>query len=145
MRRVKRYVARAIYIRDDEILLAKSARKGSFFLPGGEVNDYEGAARALLREIKEELNRTAEIVDFIGIIENNWVEEEVSFYETNFLFSVDMEGRDGLLSAEEGVSFEWVPLADIGNVDIRPACLKRYVNEISSGAFEALWFSDYQQ
>jgi 8-oxo-dGTP diphosphatase len=141
---VKRYVSRAVHIRQGKILLAKSARKSHFFLPGGEINTYESAAIALLREIKEELNRRAEIVDFIGVIENNWVEGDISFYETNFLFSVDMgAGYIEPDSAEEDLSFEWVSLIDIDNVDIRPACLKPYIKNISDGAFEALWFSNY--
>jgi ADP-ribose pyrophosphatase YjhB (NUDIX family) len=144
MRVVRRYVSRAIHIKHDKILLAKSARKNSLFLPGGEINICESAAAALLREINEELSRSAEIIDFIGIIENNWIEGDTSYYETNYLFSVNIEeGRFEPISAEEGLSFEWVSLTDVDRVDIRPVYLKQYIKKIINVEFEALWFSNF--
>jgi|SRR5215213_161747 len=145
MRTIKRYVSRAVLVKDDKILLAKSDRKSNFFLPGGGIEACESAATALLREIREELNMDAEIVDCIGIIENNWVEGDASFYETNFLFSVDISGCyiANCISAEDGLSFEWVPLIDIGNVDIRPDCIKKYLNDIQNGEYQALWCSNF--
>lgn len=146
MRRVRRYVSRAVYVREGKILLAKSDGKSNFFLPGGEINTYESAAAALLREVKEEMNRNAEIVDFIGAVENNWGEGGIAFYETNFLFSINISGSgfEDRFEVEDGLSFEWVPLNDMDNVDIRPGCIKRYVKDISHSRFKTLWFSNFR-
>jgi len=43
-------------IRDRKLLLAYSANKKCFYLPGGKINVNETAAQALCREIQEELN-----------------------------------------------------------------------------------------
>lgn len=146
MRRVRRYVSRAVCIREGKILLATSERKSNFFLPGGGIEDFESAATALVRELKEETNRSAEIIAFIGVIENNWADNDVEFYETNFLFSVSISGGDlkDHLGVEEGLSFEWVPVDDIERVDFRPAGLKAYLKDTGDSGGGALWLSNFR-
>jgi 8-oxo-dGTP pyrophosphatase MutT (NUDIX family) len=45
-----------LLIKDRKLLLAFSNNKQSFYLPGGKIDSGETAARALCREIAEELN-----------------------------------------------------------------------------------------
>jgi 8-oxo-dGTP pyrophosphatase MutT (NUDIX family) len=146
MRRVRRYVSRAVCIRGGKVLLAKSDRKSNFFLPGGGINNFESAAAALLRELREETNRSAEIVAFIGVVENNWAEGDVEFYETNFLFSVSISGGDleGRLDVEAGLSFEWAPLDGIESLDIRPDAVKAYLKDTGDNGRRALWLSNFR-
>jgi len=45
-----------IYVRDRQILMAQSAGKDIFYIPGGKRESGESDTTALAREVKEELN-----------------------------------------------------------------------------------------
>lgn len=77
MKKKIRNVVRGICIQKDNVLLAKSVDKDNFHLPGGGINKFESARVALLREIKEELGIDANIKEFIGVIENCWIDKDI--------------------------------------------------------------------
>lgn len=122
-----RQVARGICIKNDNILLAKSCGKNNFHLPGGGIDKCESAASALVREIREELNKEAIIEEFLGVIENRWNDGDISYYETNFLFRVNILGNSykSFISNEDKLSFFWFPVSDATSLNIKPESLKK--------------------
>ena len=90
MTNICRYIARGICINNDRVLLAQAAGKDNFFLIGGGIKMYESASNALVREIKEEIQKESTINSFVGVIENLWTDKGNSVYEINFLFDVDI-------------------------------------------------------
>ena len=53
---MKLTTAGLLLIRERKLLLAYSRNKQCFYLPGGKIDDGETAAKALCREIAEEMN-----------------------------------------------------------------------------------------
>lgn len=124
-----RHVARAICIRDNKILLAKSNGKCNFHLPGGGIRKNESAAAALIRELKEELDAEALLIGFLGIIENQWSVNDTLNHETTFLFAAKIGGLENGFthSNEESLSFHWTAVDIINLMDIRPECVKDFL------------------
>lgn len=96
-------------------------------MPGGGIDKCESAASALVREIREELNKEAIIEEFLGVIENRWNDGDISYYETNFLFRVNILGNSykSFISNEDKLSFFWFPVSDATSLNIKPESLKK--------------------
>lgn len=62
-------IARALILRDDEILLAHAKGENNTFLPGGHVEFGEYTTTALKRELEEELGAETETLEFSGVLE----------------------------------------------------------------------------
>ena len=60
-----------IHVKDKKLLLVKPYSKKSFYMPGGKRDEGEDNAKALVREIKEEVGLTIDpqSVDFFGTFE----------------------------------------------------------------------------
>lgn len=69
-RTYNRTAARAVVIREDEILLIYTKRYDDYTLPGGGVDENEPIKEALIRELHEETGaQNVEIISELGIYE----------------------------------------------------------------------------
>lgn len=60
-----------IHIKEKKLLLVRPKGKKIFYMPGGKLDDGEDNLRALVREIKEEVNINIDpkTIDFYGVFE----------------------------------------------------------------------------
>ena len=65
----------AVIINDDKILAMQDERSPYYYLPGGRVSLNETAEKAILREIKEELEIDAKIVRPLWLNQGFFVED----------------------------------------------------------------------
>lgn len=111
-------VAGVIY-KNDKFLIAqrnlKKAQGGLWEFPGGKVEKNESYERALIREIKEELNADIEVNEYIGESIHNYPEKDIKliFYKAKLL-SEKVE----LLEHE---SCEWITKEEKGNFEFAEA------------------------
>lgn len=80
--------AGGLVIRDHQLLMLKK-KNGDWVLPKGRIETGETLEQTAVREVKEETNVTAEIIDYLGVttytFSNYWtkyqaVEKTVSWY-----------------------------------------------------------------
>ncbi len=136
--------SRAVIIKDEHILLAFDPRPEQshyyelgaqfYYLPGGHIEEGESPENALVRELKEELGLDSQVKGLLGTVEHIWgfTGDEVCCHthENNFVFKAEVQG---LLSQtippmqEEHVSFKWVALEALKEVDLRPEAVKNLV------------------
>lgn len=64
--------ARAILIRDGEILLVKHTYQSQWYLPGGGLKYGETYEEAIRRELKEELNAAVNKMELFGVYNNTF-------------------------------------------------------------------------
>lgn len=78
---------------------------------------------ALIREIAEELGVEAKIAGFVGVVEHGYIEDGVTHHEVNLVFETAL-ATDNIVSQEAHLEFQWLPLADLADTDVRPTALK---------------------
>lgn len=123
-----------LLIHDGKILVMKDERSPYFYLPSGRIALHETSEEAILREIREELETEVTVDRLIWIIES-YFQERVSgekFHEMAFYYqlspSADLLAKGKVFHQYEGgkhdLTFRWVPLDEMKNLDFQPAFLK---------------------
>lgn len=129
-------IARGVCIRDGKVLLCKAKGGKSTYLPGGHIEFGETGAEALVREIREELGVDSSCGEFLGVVENSFLQHGRPHAEINLVYRMDIRsqisnfkgpGSDFRLeSQEEWIEFEWRDLADLDNANLLPSEMKKF-------------------
>ncbi len=122
-------LSRAIILSNNHILFAHHPKRASshYYLPGGHIEHGESAKQTLVRELNEEIGIQFEIGEFLGCLEYSFDKKAGSktchSHEYNFLFIAKNESLIAPkkpIQIEEHVTFEWIPISDISNVNLLP-------------------------
>jgi ADP-ribose pyrophosphatase YjhB (NUDIX family) len=124
-------IARAIIRSNDKILVVRQRGRGWSFLPGGHVEPGEPVQTALLRELVEEIGAEGKVTRFAGVIEHGYTEDDTVHHEINMVFEAQIASTD-VESREDHLEFEWLPIGDLADSDVRPRALK---DALLDGAF----------
>lgn len=127
----------AIIVNDGKLLVMRDENAPYYYLPGGRINLHERAEEAILRELKEELGISAEIIRPLWVNEAFFIEEvsKDKFHEICFYFLIDISKCDLLESGdkfvrEEGkhtLTFEWLNFEDLSKKYIYPEFIKKEI------------------
>lgn len=132
-------IARAIITdeTDSKMLFCSPKDNAYFYLPGGHVEFGETAKSALVRELFEETGADTSSAEFrfAGASENIFHQDDAPHHEMNLCFEVSgvFSGEEEVASLEEHISFQWVPIADIGELPVLPEKMKPLLSEWHSG------------
>ena len=131
-------IARGVCIRDGKVLLCKAKGGKTTYLPGGHIEFGETGAQALKREIKEELGVESEAGEFLGVVENSFLQHGRPHAEINLVYKLTLKSPRGVardtmeeaVSQEDWIEFEWRELSDLANANLLPSdmvslCRKR--------------------
>lgn len=119
-------LTRAVIVEDGHLLVCRSNGAGNVYLPGGHVEPGEQAARALERELAEELGRESQVTRFLGAVEHAFVQHERQKYEINLVFGCTVAGLSAARiphACEPHLSFQWVKWNGLRSVRLEPAAL----------------------
>lgn len=120
----------AVVLRDGRLLTMRDGRCPYAYLPGGRVQLHETAERAILREIREEMQLEARILRPLWICQAYFIEEASGerYHEVGVYYLVDLPDapRTDFCRREGGQSnrFEWVPLEALKDRYLYPAFIK---------------------
>ena len=128
--------AAGMFVHDNKILVHRNINKNHCCLPGGRIEIGENSEETIKREIKEELGKEIEIIDYIATIENFFEMEGKKYHEIYFLYKVDffyVEDKkiDYTMHNVEGkeyLHYEWLDLDRINEYNLLPQCLKDILN-----------------
>lgn len=121
-------LVRALIIQDRKILVCKNIAKEYYFLPGGHIEFGESMKKALARELYEEIGAAVINLNFIGGVENIFLQDEKQKHEMSFLFHTDINLTE-VESKESHISFLWMSIEEFGEAQILPENLKKAVTE----------------
>lgn len=119
-------IARGICVREGKILLCRAKGSASTYLPGGHIEFGETGREALVREIREELGVESEAADFLGVVENSFLQQGKPHAEINLLYRLRFLGSVPTESKEDWIEFEWVDVDRIETANLLPAEMIKY-------------------
>ncbi len=137
------YLARGIIYVDGKVLLAHQKGADNTFLPGGHIELGEKAEAALIREIGEEIGKTAIVKQFIGALECIYPNYDQVNHEINLIFELsvpDLDTSRSPLSQESHLEFMWVEPAGCKAHNLLPSPLIECLLDWESGYY-AYWGS----
>lgn len=137
------YLARAIIVQNDSVLLVREKGATEYFLPGGHIEFNEPAKVALLRELKEETSLDIQVGRFYGSIENHWLHKGEQQQEINLVFEANFcEGFQSVVnSCEPHLEFLWLEVSQLASVTLHPASVSELIHNRDS--ITSFWGSGY--
>lgn len=145
---VRQFVTRGICIQKNKVLILNKKGEPHFFLPGGRVEEGEGFEEALVREIKEELDKDSSILRFVGTIEHNFTHYTgKQYYEIGnfFLVSINDLNIDDAKSNELELEFQWKNIDDLDTINIKPKPVIALIKQVTSNNEQAFWASTLEK
>lgn len=99
-----------LIIKEEEILFTvrkHDPEAGKLDLPGGFVDPGETAEKAIVREIKEELNTDVSRTEYITSLSNNYEYKGVDYNTLDMFFYCDIKKYDDLIPNDDVFDFEF--------------------------------------
>lgn len=132
-------IARGVLIHDARVLLCRNIEHGYTYLPGGHVEFAEPARVALNREMIEECGLGVEVGPLLLTTEEVFQGPKRVHHEINMVFHMEQLGGQptpptNVPSEEDHIDFVWADLAELIDVDLRPASMKAWL--MSGGGVE---------
>jgi 8-oxo-dGTP diphosphatase len=121
-------IARGLLMDGGRVLLCRSVKGGYYYLPGGHVEFGEAAGVALAREFKEECGVQVDVGTCGLVTEGVFMTRKRQHHEVNLVFHVERRGTaSAVTSAEPEIAFEWVDLAALTDLDVRPEIVRAWL------------------
>ena len=119
-------------------------------LPGGRVEIQEKSEDALRREMQEELNTTVKVSRLVWIVENFFRENERSYHEIGMYYLMDLPTDSAVITSQEYTSkdgpvilrFRWFLLQDLDKINLRPAFLRKALQNLPKQIEHVIWQDD---
>ena len=126
-----------IILNDGKILAMHDERSPYYYLPGGRVKLGETAEKAVIREIEEELNVTAQIIRPLWLNQGFFKEDVdgLRYHELCIYFLMDISDT-GLLSkgdtflvleGKHRLQFEWLQFEELQHKYFYPIFIKKEI------------------
>ena len=119
-------IARGVCVRDGKLLLCRAAGGSSTYLPGGHIEFGETGRQALVREVKEELGVESSTGQFLGVVENAFLQHGKPHAEINLVYELELGNGElpPLQSQEDWIEFEWCDLNRLDEANLLPPAFR---------------------
>ncbi len=139
-------IARGLILHQSHALMCRNTKHNYYYLPGGHIEFAEPAASALKRELQEEAAADITVGPLLLTTENTFNDGKRDHHEINLVFHVEQlngvklaatgsssdstssgDLRPEIESQESGIDFDWIDLAAVADMDIRPLQIKAWL------------------
>ena len=130
----------AVILHEGKILATKDQNSPYYYLPGGRVKLHEPAEKAIVREVREELDIEPKIVRPLWLNQGFFTEDVtgVRFHELCLYYLVDISETDLLSKGEKFTMiesgrphyYEWIPLSCLEEAYLYPLFIKKKIFDL---------------
>ncbi len=113
-------IARGVCVCDGKVLLCRAKGSGSTYLPGGHIEFGEKGREALEREIMEEMGVEAKAGEFLGVVENSFLQHGKPHAEINLVYTFEVPSGTAAVAREDWIEFEWRAIDDLDGARLLP-------------------------
>lgn len=129
--------AAVVIVHNDKILLHKNLKSNHYALVGGRVELGEDSITTVKREIKEEMGKEIEIIDYISTVENFFTMNEKKYHEIEFVYLAEFKDeKDKLIQdtiknieGKEHLQYEWIERNRIDQIPLKPVKIQAVLKE----------------
>ena len=122
-------VARGVCFREGKLLVCRSKGGKSCYLPGGHIEFGELGSEALAREVKEETGAEASVQEFLGVVENSFVQAGKPHSEINLIYRFQIAPEVKVAALEPWLEFDWIVPNDLVAAGLLPTSIHPYCNK----------------
>ena len=127
----------ALIIHNNNLLVHNNVNESHVALVGGRVKIGESSEDTLKREIKEEMGKEIEILEYVSTIENFFDTDDMPYHEIMFVYRVDFKDDadkkiiDSIknIEGEDELRYDWIDLDKIEQYPLKPQILKRMIKK----------------
>ena len=132
--------ASVIIIHNNKVLLHRNINSDHYALLGGRVGIGEDSESTAKREVKEELGKDIEIVDYFATIENLFEMKDKKYHEIMFVYKAEFaDDKDKLIEdtlenieGKDYLKYEWCDIDKIDEYNLKPKIMKKVLKEKDS-------------
>ena len=119
-------IARGVCVRGGKLLLCRAKGGTSTYLPGGHIEFGETGRQALVREVKEELGVESSTGQFLGVVENAFLQHGKPHAEINLVYELKLGNGElpSLQSQEDWIEFAWCELNRLEEANLLPPAVR---------------------
>ena len=127
----------ALIIHNNKLLVHNNVNESHVALVGGRVKIGESSEDTLKREIKEEMGKEIEILEYVSTIENFFDADDMPYHEIMFVYRVDFKDDadkkiiDSIKNTEgeDELRYDWIDIDKIEQYPLKPQILKRMIKK----------------
>lgn len=124
--------AAGIIIHNGKFLVHRNVNSDHYALIGGRVAIGEDSATTVIREIKEEMGKDAEIIGYVSTIENFFEMKGSKYHEIMFVHRVEFTDEEDRkieytlknIEGREELQYEWIDIDKVDEYNVVPKEIK---------------------
>ena len=129
--------AAGIIIHNGKFLVHRNVNSDHYALIGGRVAIGEDSATTVIREIKEEMGKDAEIIGYVSTIENFFEMKGSKYHEIMFVHRVEFTDEEDKkieytlknIEGREELQYEWLEIDKVDDYNVVPKEIKSILKE----------------
>ncbi|MCR5147233.1 MAG: NUDIX domain-containing protein [Clostridia bacterium] len=129
--------AAGIIIHNGKFLAHRNVNSDHYALIGGRVAIGEDSATTVIREIKEEMGKDAEITGYVSTIENFFEMKDSKYHEIMFVHKVEFKDEEDKkieytlknIEGREELQYEWIDIDKVDEYNVVPVAIKSVLKE----------------
>lgn len=140
-------VGAIIYNKEKTKILLENQNDKLYMFPGGRIDVHEDSQTAIERELKEELNVSADL-KLKYIVEMFLKSPKTKYHEIGFYFITQIDEnsiQNNFNSLDGDSTFVWIPIEDLMKYNIlaKPIKDKVFKHEIKDDSLEHITYREY--